>query len=262
MTHTLADFSQRIKQLYVKLDLTQARMAELVGVTTGAISQWETGYARPSAKRWQQIARAESLGVHALAESFGKQSVLKQASAECITSPPGMNFDTDPKVVRLVMQCHRLAYGHLANPTFATEISQVHPLPHQRTAVYKRMLPQPRLRFLLADDAGAGKTIMAGLYIREMLSRRLIRRVLVAAPAGLVGNWESERHTLFSLPFRVAAGNEAKQGNPFIGPESDLLGTPKEGWMIDKQEIVNAAEEKTHNDQRPSSGQAPPERQS
>ncbi len=197
-------------------------MAELVGVTSGAISQWETGYARPSSKRWQQIVRAELLGVHALAENFG-QSVLKEASAEYVTSPPGMNFGTDPEVVRLVMQCHRLAYGHLANPTFATEISQIHPLPHQRTAVYKRMLPQPRLRFLLADDAGAGKTIMAGLYIREMLSRRLIRRVLVAPPAGLVGNWEREMHALFSLPFRVAAGSEAKQGNPFIGPESDSL---------------------------------------
>lgn len=58
-------------------------------------------------------------------------------------------------------------------------------------------MPQTRLRFLLADDAGAGKTIMAGLYIREMLSRRLIRRVLIVPPAGLVGNWQRELQTLF-----------------------------------------------------------------
>src|SRR5689334_3046704 len=85
------------------------------------------------------------------------------------------------------------------------------------------MLMQTRLRFLLADDAGAGKTIMAGLYIREMLSRRLIRRVLIVPPAGLIGNWESEMHTLFSLPFRIATGAEARSSNPFVGPDSNLL---------------------------------------
>ena len=89
-------------------------------------------------------------------------------------------------------------------PTFATEISLIDPLPHQRIAVYNHMLPQPRLRFLLADDAGAGKTIMSGLYIREMLMRRLIRRVLIVPPAGLVGNWQRELETLFNLviPYR------------------------------------------------------------
>ena len=85
------------------------------------------------------------------------------------------------------------------NPAFATEISQIDPLPHQRIAVYEHMLKQFPLRFLLADDAGAGKTIMSGLYIREMLARRLIRRVLIVPPAGLVGNWQRELATLFSL---------------------------------------------------------------
>jgi len=83
--------------------------------------------------------------------------------------------------------------------------------------------PQPRLRFLLADDAGAGKTIMAGLYIREMLTRRLIRRVLIVPPAGLVGNWQRELRTLFSLPFKIVTGADARAGNPFTGPESDLV---------------------------------------
>src|SRR5262249_36696388 len=82
---------------------------------------------------------------------------------------------------------------------------------------------QSRLRFLLTDDAGAGKTIMAGLYIREMLARRLVRRVLVVPPAGLVGNWESELNKLFGLPFRITGGSEAKSGNPFTGSGSDLL---------------------------------------
>ena len=85
------------------------------------------------------------------------------------------------------------------------------------------MLQQAPLRFLLADDAGAGKTIMTGLYVREMLSRRLIRRVLIVPPAGLVGNWEREMRTLFRLPFRIVSGEDARVGNPFLGPESDQV---------------------------------------
>lgn len=133
------------------------------------------------------------------------------------------DFSTDPEIVRLVVEAERLSYGHLFNPAFATEISLIDPLPHQRIAVYEHMLMQTRLRFLLADDAGAGKTIMAGLYIREMLTRRLINRVLIIPPAGLVGNWVREMHNLFSLPFIVITGKDAKSDNPFIGAESNLL---------------------------------------
>lgn len=99
----------------------------------------------------------------------------------------------------------------------------IDPLPHQRIAVYDYLLKQARLRFLLADDAGAGKTIMAGLYMREMLSRRLISRMLIVPPAGLVGNWEREMRSLFHLPFRIVAGGEARNGNPFTSARSDLV---------------------------------------
>ncbi len=139
------------------------------------------------------------------------------------TVTPAVDFTSDPEVVRLVVEGERLTYGHLFNPTFATEISIIEPLPHQRIAVYDHMLQQPRLRFLLADDAGAGKTIMTGLYIREMLTRRLISRVLIVPPAGLIGNWEHEMHSLFNLPFNIVVGNDARSGNPFTGPTSDLL---------------------------------------
>jgi len=126
-------------------------------------------------------------------------------------------------VVRVVVEGERLTYGHLFNPAFATEISLIEPLPHQRIAVYDHMLQQSRLRFLLADDAGAGKTIMTGLYIREILTRRLISRVLIVPPAGLVGNWEHELQHLFNLSFSIVNGSDAKTENPFIGPESDRL---------------------------------------
>jgi hypothetical protein len=99
-----------------------------------------------------------------------------------------IDFSTDPEVVRVVAEAFRLGYGYLFNPAFATEISLIDPLPHQRIAVYDHMLTQPRLRFLLADEPGGGKTIMAGLYIREMLARRLIRRILIIPPAGLIGS--------------------------------------------------------------------------
>ena len=134
-----------------------------------------------------------------------------------------MDFSANPDTVAAVAEAHRLAYGHLFNSAFAAETSLIDPLPHQRIAVYEQMLQQAPLRFLLADDAGAGKTIMTGLYVREMLSRRLIRRVLIVPPAGLVGNWEREMRTLFRLPFRIVSGEDARAGNPFLGPESDQV---------------------------------------
>ena len=83
-----------------------------------------------------------------------------------------MDFAADPEAVAAVVEAHRLTYGHLFNSAFAIETSLIDPLPHQRIAVYERMLNQAPLRFLLADDAGAGKTIMTGLYVREMLSTK------------------------------------------------------------------------------------------
>jgi SNF2 family DNA or RNA helicase len=133
------------------------------------------------------------------------------------------DFTADAEVVRLVAEGERLAFGHQINPAFAIETALIDPLPHQRIAVYQHLLRQPRLRFLLADDAGAGKTIMAGLYIREMLARRLVRRVLIVPPAGLIGNWERELRTLFNLDFDIISGADARAANPFVGDKSDLL---------------------------------------
>lgn len=175
----------------------------------------------PPSTTWQQVVQLEQTE---LSNQLLTAGVLRDPQAEYLAAPPSLDFTSRPEVVRAAVDAHRLAYGHLYNPTFATEISLIEPLPHQRLAVYEQMLPQTRLRFLLADDAGAGKTIMSGLYIREMLSRRLIQRVLIVPPAGLVGNWERELRTLFRLPFRIVGGADFRQGNnPFLGPESHLL---------------------------------------
>ncbi|MGH7038493.1 MAG: hypothetical protein ACREE1_10200 [Stellaceae bacterium] len=135
----------------------------------------------------------------------------------------GLAAAANSNLVVAVAEAKRLAYGHLFNRAFATETSLIDPLPHQRIAVYEHMLGLSPLRFLLADDAGAGKTIMTGLYLRETLARRLITRILVVPPAGLVGNCERETRTLFRLPFRIVRGAEARSGNPFTGPDSDRL---------------------------------------
>ena len=112
-----------------------------------------------------------------------------------------------------------MAYGHQFNPAFGSETARIDPLPHQRIAVYERMLGQDPLRFLLADDAGAGKTIMTGLYIREMLLRGGIQRVLIIPPAGLVGNWGAgASHPVpLAVPHRLRDGRTGGQSVPGIG---------------------------------------------
>lgn len=102
---------------------------------------------------------------------------------------PPIGFCSDPKQVREVPEGERLDFGQLFNPTIAVETALIDLLLHQRIAVYQHLLSQTRICFLLADDAMAGKIIRAVLYLRVMLARRLIRRVLVVPPARQVGNW-------------------------------------------------------------------------
>lgn len=95
------------------------------------------------------------------------------------------SFDGDGKLFRLVAEAHRIRLAHLFDPVLAVHTSLVEPLPHQITAVYEEMLPRQPLRFLLADDPGAGKTIMAGLLMKEMIARGDLQRCLVVCPAVL-----------------------------------------------------------------------------
>ena len=211
------DYGRRIKSLRGVRELTQGQLAELIGVSYASVNRWENGQSRPNRLAWRRIVELESQAGARIAEA------APAAAYEASTPPPWLDFAAGADAVAAVAEAHRLAYGHLVNPSFATETSLIDPLPHQRIAVYEHMLRQAPLRFLLADDAGAGKTIMTGLYVREMLSRRLIHRVLVVPPAGLVGNWEREMRTLFRLPFRIAGGADAGAGNPFLPPAGDLV---------------------------------------
>ena len=173
------DYARWIKSLRGVRELTQGQLADLIGVSYAAVNRWENEQSRPNQLAWRRIIELESEATHRIA--------VQPAAYDAPEHPPSMDFAADPAAVAAVAEAHRLAYGHLFNPTFATETSLIDPLPHQRITVYEHMLQHAPLRFLLADDAGAGKTIMTGLYVREMLSRRLIRRVLIVFSAGLVG---------------------------------------------------------------------------
>ena len=207
------DYAERIKRLRVDFGLTQQALADRLGVSFATVNRWENKQTKPSRVYWSHLKQLEIRVAEDL-PPYGKPD----------KPPPAiLDFTAQPEIVKVLAEGERLSFGHLMNPAFATEISSIDPLPHQRIAVYDHMLKQPRLRFLLADDAGAGKTIMSGLYIREMLSRRLLRRILIVPPAGLVGNWRRELLTLFNLPFRIVAGSDARAENPFQGEAGDRV---------------------------------------
>src|SRR3989440_5264458 len=104
------------------------------------------------------------------------------------------SFDGDGALFRLVSEAHRIRLAHLFDPVLAVHTSLVDPLPHQITAVYEAMLPRQPLRFLLADDPGSGKTIMAGVFIKELISRGGLKRCLVVGPGSLAQQWPGGLH--------------------------------------------------------------------
>ncbi|MBM3145968.1 MAG: DUF3883 domain-containing protein [Chloroflexi bacterium] len=124
-------------------------------------------------------------------------------------------FDGDARAFMLGVEAHRIRIAYQFDPLFAINSSVVDVLPHQVEAVYRYLLPLPRIRFLLADDTGAGKTIMAGLLIKELLFRGVISKVLIITPGGLTKQWqEDEMRAKFGLEFDLVnrASFEAKPG--------------------------------------------------
>ncbi len=118
-------------------------------------------------------------------------------------SPEKEPFDGDPHKFRLGVEALRLGLAYEYDPYFSLSIARVDPLPHQLEAVYDYFIKLPRIRFLLADDPGAGKTIMAGLLVKELKIRGLIRRTLIIAPANLCFQWQRELKDKFREQFEV-----------------------------------------------------------
>jgi superfamily II DNA or RNA helicase len=134
------------------------------------------------------------------------------------------SFDGDGRLFRLVSEAHRIRLAHLFDPVLAVHTSLVEPLPHQITAVYEAMLPRQPLRFLLADDPGAGKTIMAGLFIKELIARGDLKRCLVVCPGSLAEQWQDELYRRFQLSFEILTNDKleaARTGNWFL--ENNLV---------------------------------------
>src|SRR5450631_4033883 len=123
--------------------------------------------------------------------------------AQLVSSPEKEPFDGDPVRFRLGIEGMRLGLAYEYDPYFALSIARVDPLPHQLEAVYDYFLKLPRIRFLLADDPGAGKTIMAGLLIKELKIRGLVKRTLIVTPANLSFQWQRELKDKFRESFEV-----------------------------------------------------------
>lgn len=147
-----------------------------------------------------------------------------ESRLELVQSGRPWSLDGDGALFRLVSEAHRIRLGYLFDPLLAVHTSLLEPLPHQITAVYEAMLPRQPLRFLLADDPGAGKTIMAGLLIKELIVRGDVQRCLVVCPGNLVEQWQDELYRRFQLPFEIATNDKlesARTGNWF--QENDLV---------------------------------------
>jgi SNF2 family DNA or RNA helicase len=142
----------------------------------------------------------------------------REPTLEIVTQDRPWSFNADGSLLRLVSEAHRIRLAHLFDPLLAVHTSLVEPLPHQITAVYGEMLPRQPLRFLLADDPGAGKTIMAGLLISELRIRGDLNRCLVVCPGSLAAQWQDELDQRFHLPFEILTNDRieaARTGNAF-----------------------------------------------
>lgn len=144
------------------------------------------------------------IGVNSQRANSKVISIAESEKLLVVTEEGAFNFSGDPVRFTLFAEAERIHSAHLFDPLFAVNCSIVDPLPHQVEAVYKFLLPLPKIRFLLADDTGAGKTIMAGLLLKELMTRGLVERVLIITPGGLTKQWqEDEMGIKFNIPFTL-----------------------------------------------------------
>lgn len=149
-----------------------------------------------------------------------EQIIGRDIESQIEVSQPGISwtFEADPKLFKLVSEAKRIDLAYLFDPLLAVHTSKITPLPHQITAVYDCMLQRQPLKFLLADDPGAGKTIMAGLLIKELLVRGAVKRCLIVCPGGLAEQWQDELYEKFHLDFELITRDRidnSRTGNPF-----------------------------------------------
>lgn len=157
---------------------------------------------------------------------IGEKLVYAKDSKNIIDVSGSERFDftADPSIFKLVAEAQRIKLAYLFDPYIAVNTSNVMPLPHQITAVYENMLPMHPLRYVLADDPGAGKTIMTGLLLKELIIRADVKRALIVSPGNLVNQWQDELYQKFNLSFEIMTNEmleSARSGNMFL--EHDML---------------------------------------
>ena len=174
-----------------------------------------------------RIVHAEAIGTESVNVFFvdqegkpGTQSLYRfdESRLELAQAGRAWSFDAPGPEFKLGLEAYRINLAHLFDPMMAVHTSNVDPLPHQISAVYESMLPRQPLRFVLADDPGAGKTIMAGLLIRELIMRADAKRILIVSPGSLTEQWQDELLEKFGLTFEILSREKQEQcasGNYF-----------------------------------------------
>ena len=160
-------------------------------------------------------------------EKFRRVTLTSDDISNLTIADSVLSYDGDGRLLRLGLQAYSLGIAYEFDPYFGLSISRVDPLPHQLEAVYEHLLKLPSVRFLLADEAGAGKTIMAGLLVRELKLRGLIERVLVVCPANLTFQWQRELKEKFDEKFLVLKSSDIR----------DQFGVNQ--WLEQKQIITS-----------------------
>lgn len=188
-------------------------MATLEALSRGAIVKGilPTGNVSIIALQWHGNAVVEITYKDASGQ-LGNQLLYRdnEASLEIVTAGSPGNFQADGDRLRLASEAQRIRLAHLFDPYLAIHTSQIDPLPHQITAVYEEMLPRQPLRFLLADDPGAGKTIMTGLLIKELVIRGDLHRCLIVCPGNLAEQWQDELYRRFQLSFEILTNDRVE----------------------------------------------------
>lgn len=199
-----------------------------------------------------EILAARSYGPDALEVTYKLNGAVDQtvlfrsaeSELELEEATRRFGFDADGHLLRLASEALRIRLAHLFDPFLAVRSSQIDALPHQLTAVYEEMLPRQPLRFLLADDPGAGKTIMAGLLIKELLIRGDLERCLIVAPGSLVEQWQDELLDKFGLAFDILTRGQveaAASGNFFSEKQRVIARLDMLSRAEDLQEHLKAA---------------------
>ena len=190
----------------------------------------------------KQLGTGYSVKYTGINSNLQKSKIITLAEfeqLEILTAEGSFNFTGDPTKFSLFAEAERIHSAYQFDPLFAVNCSIVDPLPHQVEAVYKFLLPLPKIRFLLADDTGAGKTIMTGLLIKELVMRGLIERVLIITPGGLTKQWqEDEMKIKFNMDFTLV--NRAL----FSSDPNVFFSTPKVVTSIDfisREDVLNVA---------------------